>query len=84
MTKRVNAYEYDDSLDYNSIGPLCDPLHPTARNKARHRYIMDMMLDAGNLVIAYKILAAYPYLRDEYSERMARAEREEEATRLSL
>jgi hypothetical protein len=73
MTKRKQTYEYDDNCDYNSLGDLCDPLHPTARNKARHRYIMDMMLDAGQLDIASKIFAAYPYLQDEYSERMVRA-----------
>jgi hypothetical protein len=83
MAKRKKTYEYDDgNLDYNSIGDLCDPLHPTARNKARHRHIMDMMLDAGQLNIAFKIFAAYPYLQDEYSDRMARAVREEAARRL--
>lgn len=79
---RVRKLEWNDDLDFNSLGPLCDPFHPTRRNRARHRHILDMMLDAGNLNIARKILAAYPYLQDEYSDRMARAVREEEAARL--
>lgn len=73
----------DDNLDLNSLGDLCDPAHPTPRNKARQRHILDMMLDVGNVDIARKILAAYPYLQAEYGERMARAVRKAEAARLN-
>jgi hypothetical protein len=74
---RQRKLEWNSDLDINSIGPLCDPLHPTRRNRSRHRYILDLLLEGGHLVNARKILAAYPYLQDEYAQRMVRAIREE-------
>ena len=73
---KVRKVDWNNDFDYNSVGPLCDPFHLTRRDRARHRYFLGMMIDAGNLEIAHKILAAYPYLRDEFGERMARAVRE--------
>jgi hypothetical protein len=86
MTRKckVEKLEWNSDLDINSLGPVCDPAHPTRRNQARHRHILDMMLEVGQLATARKILAAYPYLQDEYGDRMARAVREEAAARLEL
>jgi hypothetical protein len=56
----------------NSFGPSCDPFHLTAANKRWHRAHMDINLASGNLDMILKILAAYPYLRDEYGEQVAR------------
>ena len=40
-----------------------------------------MMLEVGNVDTVFKILAAYPYLQDEYGERVARAVREKVVAR---
>lgn len=79
--KKVRQMNWNDDFDYNSIGPLCDPRHLTPRNRARHRYIVNMMIDAGEVDLVLKIFAAHPYLRDEFGERLALAVREEQDAR---
>ena len=78
---RKLEWNNDPDLDVNCLGPLCDPFHLTPRNRARHRHILDLMIEGGRLDIARKILATYPYLQGEYGERMARAVREEQDAR---
>ena len=79
---KVRIVDWNDpDLDVNCLGPLCDPFHLTPRNRARHRRILDLMLEGGRVDIARKILGAYPYLQDEYGERMARAVREDQDAR---
>ena len=78
---KVRTLDWNDpDLDVNSLVP-CDPFHLTPRNRARHRHILDLMIEGGRLDIARKILATYPYLQGEYGERMARAVREEQDAR---
>jgi hypothetical protein len=74
--------EWDSDLDINSLGPLCDPNHPTRRNRP-HRSILDLLLEGGDLVNARKILAAYPYAQNEYESRMAQSVREEVDARVN-
>ena len=78
----VETMDWDNNLDLNSLGdPVLDPEHPTPRNRARHHHILNMMLEVGNLNTVFKILAAYPYLKDEYGERVVQAVREKVVAR---
>jgi hypothetical protein len=84
MKAKVRKLEWNNNpdMDFNSLGPLCDPQHLTPRNRAWHRYILGMMIDGGRLDIAQRILAIHPYLQAEFGERMGRAVREEQTPRL--
>jgi hypothetical protein len=55
-----------------------DPSNPSPRSRRRYRRILDMLLYAPSedaIVQADKIIAAHPYLRDEYGPRITAAER---------
>jgi hypothetical protein len=67
---REQWYEWDPDLDLNSLAPLCDPLNPSPISQARHRLLLDMLIDAEDWKTVDQILAAYPYLWDEYAARL--------------
>jgi hypothetical protein len=47
----------------------------TAPAKEPSGLLLDMLLDGGDFTTIYKILAAYPYLQAEYTDRVMQAER---------
>jgi hypothetical protein len=70
---------WNPDTDVNSLGPLeRDPDNPSPRSRHRLHRILEILLYAPStesIVQADKILAAYPYLRDEYGPRITAAER---------
>jgi hypothetical protein len=72
-------WRWDPDTDINSLGPLeRDPSNPSPRSRRRLHRILEMLLyvpSEEGIVQADKILAAYPYLRDEYGPRITAAER---------
>jgi hypothetical protein len=69
MDKHIPREQCPD-LDLNSLGPFCDPLNPSPISQARHRLLLDMLIDAEDRKTFDQILAAYPYLWDEYAARL--------------
>ena len=69
---------WDSTININGLGPLVrNPARPSHRTRTRHRVLIEMLLEAGDLGTIRKILAAYPYLVEEYADRIAEyAERE--------
>ena len=57
---------WSPDTDPNSVGPCEDPDHPSRTTQRRHHLLLDMLLHGDDLTDAYKIVAAYPYLRAEY------------------
>ena len=68
---------YHLTPDINSIGPLVkDPNNLSPTSLRRNRFLLDMLIDCGDLVRAWKIIAAYRQLRPEYTGKIqARAKR---------
>lgn len=64
--------EWSPDLDLNSLGPVVDPDHPSHIAKRRHRLLLEMLLQVGDFATINKILAAYPYLKVEYADRVMR------------
>lgn len=86
MNPRRIICRWSPDTDPNSLGPCEDPDHPSRTTRRRHRLLLDMLLEGDSLTDAYKIVAAYPYLRAEYGpklkERSAEIRRRETRDRL--
>jgi hypothetical protein len=65
---RQVVYRWSPDCDVNSFRPT-NPDKPTRSDIRRNRLLMDMLLSAGDVTTARKIVAAYPYLRD-YDEKI--------------
>jgi hypothetical protein len=69
----------------NSLGPLeRNPDHPSPRTRRHLHHLLQQLLYQPNkaaIVQADKILAGYPYLRDEWGPRISAAERALRSTR---
>jgi hypothetical protein len=64
---------WDSTVNINGLGPLVhNPARPSPRTRARHRVLLELLLEAGDLGTIRKILAAYPYLVEEYAGRNAK------------
>ena len=68
---------WDPNTDINSLGPLeRNPSNPSRRTRERNRRLLEILLDtptAWSIAQADKILAAYPYLRDQWGPRITAA-----------
>lgn len=57
------------------LGPLVrNPRNPSRRTRTRHRLLLEMLLHAEQFSTIRQIMAAYPYLRAEWEERVSAAE----------
>jgi hypothetical protein len=55
---------------------LDNPDRPTRNMRRRNQRLVEMLLACGDIETVRQILAGYPYLRAEYSDRLARRSRE--------
>jgi hypothetical protein len=60
--------------DVNSFRET-NPDKPTRADNRRHRRLLDMLLSAGDVVTARKIVGAHPYLRD-YEDKIRQCAKE--------
>jgi hypothetical protein len=64
--------KWDSNIDINGLGPLVrNPARPSLRTRARHHALLELLLEAGDLGTIRQILVAYPYLVEEYADRIA-------------
>jgi hypothetical protein len=69
--------KWNPDLDLNSPWPMDNPDNPSRHTRARNKLLMDMLLEqGGDFGTMYKIMSAYPYLREEYRQRIADRRRE--------
>jgi hypothetical protein len=62
---------WDPDLALNSLAFVRDPRHPSQRTRARHRLLLEMLLEVEDFLTIRQIIAAYPYLRAEWEPRIS-------------
>jgi hypothetical protein len=73
-------YRWSPELDLNSPR-LVNPFKPSTATKRRHRLLLAMLLESEDFTTVDKMLAGYPYLREEYAARVTQAKQDGETRR---